>query len=123
METVQSTATRPIPVFNPLVAIRCLFIDQASHIVTAIRANHMRRNRVAALRALGTLNQLLVIVRTPRTRPGVAVFSFGNRHGIWYDISTVGNRGYRLWPHHRILNMQRNIVGIGGLVNRSRSLF
>jgi hypothetical protein len=50
------------------------------HIESAFGANRMRRNRRGTLRAVRSLNQFFVVVRTPGTCSGVAVFSFWDSH-------------------------------------------
>lgn len=54
------------------------FDDRAAHVVAAIRADHMRRNRGAALRAIMQLLRLLLIVGPTGTGTGITLTT------LWY---------------------------------------
>ena len=54
---------------------------RAIHVSTALWADRMRRNDVAALGASGQLLGSLVMVRTSLVASGIGVTPLGNRHG------------------------------------------
>ena len=81
-------AACPCPPSAPLVreietrfCSRCLD-DFPAHVVTTVRADHVRRHRRAALLAIGKLLGLLGIVRPATAGAGVALSAFWNGHRI-----------------------------------------
>jgi hypothetical protein len=68
------------------------FDNLTSHVVTAVRADHVRGHRGAALRAVGQLLGLLGVVGPPAARPGIRVSALGYGHGS--SRLKLGNRAF-----------------------------
>jgi hypothetical protein len=67
-----------------------LLDDRPSHVVAATRADDMRRDRRAAVRARAQLTGLQAVMRATMAGTRVRLFAFGDRHGTPFEICPEG---------------------------------
>jgi len=67
-----------------------LLDDRPSHVVAATRADDMRRDRRAAVRARAQLTGLQAVMRATMAGTRVGLFAFGDRHGTPFEICPEG---------------------------------
>jgi hypothetical protein len=70
----------PVREIEMLFGSRLGLDDFTAHVMTTIRADHVRRQGGAALLAIGKLLRRLEVVRPTAARPRVALASFWNGH-------------------------------------------